>query len=175
MSFETIYITGSIDLTSIDPFTTHKLLTNRRMHKFQSTIVFNCMHFINHGLLPSRMIKCCMNIVRNNNGRQGGNKRIMKETYDGKKKIINRIWITSRSNIFLKSNKPSMIKVKRRQGGSESRGSSGKDGVICVWLWYVRRGGGTMWSGFQVWVWEMSSIFWVWGMRSKSNQWITRW
>jgi len=80
----------------------------------------------------------------------------MEETNDDNSKNINKIWIMSISNTFLKGNRLSMIQVKRRRGegsmvqesswgGSKSRGSQGssskEEGVICVRHRYVRKDG----------------------------------
>ncbi|BAU02723.1 hypothetical protein VIGAN_11229100 [Vigna angularis var. angularis] len=64
-SFNAINFTSRTNFNSINPSTTNRLLIRRKRDKIPSAIVFKCLHLINHGLSPSRMNKCLMNIIWN--------------------------------------------------------------------------------------------------------------
>ena len=64
-SLKLINLTIGPNFNSTDPSTTHSCLAKRKGKWFPSTIILKSLDFINHGLSPSRMIKCLMDSRRN--------------------------------------------------------------------------------------------------------------
>ncbi|BAT78005.1 hypothetical protein VIGAN_02062800, partial [Vigna angularis var. angularis] len=57
-SFESINVTIRTDFNCIYPSTTNSLFAWGKWHKLPSMTVVKSLHFFNHCLSPSRMIKC---------------------------------------------------------------------------------------------------------------------
>jgi len=65
--FEPINLTIWANFNCIHSSATNNLLARWEGHGLSSVITFKSLHLCNHGLSPSRMIKCFIHIFRNNN------------------------------------------------------------------------------------------------------------
>ncbi|RDX70595.1 GBF-interacting protein 1, partial [Mucuna pruriens] len=63
--FRTINFTIWANFTSIHPSTTNSRLPRKKGNQHPNTTMLKSLHFINHGLSPSRMIKCFIDIFWN--------------------------------------------------------------------------------------------------------------
>jgi len=65
--FEPMNLTIRANFNCIHPSATNNLLARWEGHELPSMIAFKSLHLCNHGLSPSRMIKCFIHIFGNNN------------------------------------------------------------------------------------------------------------
>jgi len=80
LNLKMINFTTRFNFNSIELFTTNSLLSKWRMNRLPRAIACRNLHFINHGLSSSMMIRCFMNSFRN-----GAYKEKTKEEYNGDK------------------------------------------------------------------------------------------